>query len=292
MENLEEAMKRAAEIAQLVPENLQEAAFNRALDRLLEDDGAQEREPKKTTVRKPTSKNQATKTDDAGLGLLEQINRTQYPDVGVTERVADRALKVLFLALHDFSIDGLTSSQITDVLSKKLRLPVKKSAVHMALTREKKTVDMREDGQGQTTFHIMEPGEKYLKRLANGEISATKPAKSGMKKSRAKKKDVGSDNPHQSRKAAPTGKPAKAGSKASSATGKRKVGVMAAMSQIFDKGFFAQERTISAIVQKMKLDQGRTFKSNEVSPVLLRWLRTDKVERKKNEDGQYEYKQL
>jgi hypothetical protein len=73
-ETLKDAFKRAAEIAEVVPATMQEAAFHRALDQIL---GGGE------LVRQTTSRGAGTaKTEDAASGadpakqLIEGINRT------------------------------------------------------------------------------------------------------------------------------------------------------------------------------------------------------------------------
>jgi hypothetical protein len=288
MDKLEEAMQRAAQIAKAVPDNLQEAAFNRALDALLGGEQTKEHREQKATHTKPKNgKRVATNLDSDRGKALGEINRTQYPDVGATKRVADRALKVLQLALDDLGIDGLSASEIADVLSLRFRLPVKKNAVHMALTRETETVDFSTNAEGAIIFRIMEPGESYLERLRAGELN--KGAKSGSS-SKPRKKKASARNTGPTTAGNAKEKPS-AAKKATgrSGSGKGSPGVGAALEQLFGNGFFDKARTIGAVVGQIDHDLGRSFKSNELSPVLLRWLRSGKVKRQKNADGQYEY---
>src|SRR5947207_1275582 len=100
------AFVQAAELAKNVPRHLQEIAFNRALDHLL---GSA---PKV----KPAASNDSStgaRASETENKFLAGIDRTKYPDVGSTPRVADRALRVLHLANQDHGVDGLTAQEIS-----------------------------------------------------------------------------------------------------------------------------------------------------------------------------------
>ncbi len=59
--------------------------------------------------------------------------------------------------------------------------------------------------------------------------------------------------------------------------------------RLLDEGFFSKPQTISAITKHTSERLGRRLKANECSPTLLRLLRSGKLTRSKNKDGQYEY---
>lgn len=88
--------------------------------------------------------------------------------------------------------------------------------------------------------------------------------------------------------AAPAASPAAAAAppKRASRGGK---GSFAIVSALVDDGFFKTPQTIGSIVDHCGTTKGHHFKANEVSPVLLRLLRDDKLTREKNSEGQYEY---
>ena len=68
-------------------------------------------------------------------------------------------------------------------------------------------------------------------------------------------------------------------------------GPYAMITQLLGDGFFKTPRTIGNIVAHCKTSKGHHYKANECSPSLLRLLRDQKLTRKKNKDGQYEYTQ-
>lgn len=68
-------------------------------------------------------------------------------------------------------------------------------------------------------------------------------------------------------------------------------GAYAMITQLLGDGFFKTPRTISDIVAHCGTSKGHHYKANECSPSLLRLLRDEKLTRKKNKEGQYEYSQ-
>ncbi len=101
--DLKEIFKQASEIAQQVPEAMQEAAFNRALD-LLTDAPEAEEGPKQKRDRSSSKDSDHVSVDE----LLQRIDSTQHPGVRSATKVLDRSLMILQIALNDHSIDGLT----------------------------------------------------------------------------------------------------------------------------------------------------------------------------------------
>lgn len=78
--------------------------------------------------------------------------------------------------------------------------------------------------------------------------------------------------------------PARRSSRTSASSG-------ALISDLLSSGFFKTPQTISKIVEHCARTRGHHFKASQCSPVLLRLVRDRKLERHKNKDGQYEYKQ-
>ena len=107
--DLKELFKQAAEIAKQVPESMQEAAFNRAVDLLTEGIPASDKTttPKKATMRRASQKTGDSAStapppaDDPLSELLGSIDSTQHPGIGAASKVLDRSLMVLQIALHD-----------------------------------------------------------------------------------------------------------------------------------------------------------------------------------------------
>ncbi len=285
MADLDKIFAEAAEIAKKLPENLQESAFNRALDELLAQTDHKPPAKKKAASRKqvPSKTNpgaEARKSEN----FLDAINRTNYPDIGDTDRVADRALKVLQLANDDLGIDGLTASQIAEILTKKFRLTANANGINMALQRESQTVDVRTGEDGKNIFHIMAPGEDYLEKLRSGEIEprARRSSKAATKKAVSKK----TKKKTATRKKASNGKGA---GKKTNKSGSKSLGPKAAISKLIDAGFFKNPRQISEIQEELKHNKGHTYSIQELSPTLLRCVRSETLSRSRSESGQYEY---
>jgi hypothetical protein len=68
-------------------------------------------------------------------------------------------------------------------------------------------------------------------------------------------------------------------------------GAFAMINQLLNDGFFKSPQSIGAIVSHCGTSKGHHYKANECSPGLLRLLRDNKLTRKKNKEGQYEYTQ-
>ena len=146
--NLKDLFKQAADIAKDVPESMQEAAFNRALDFLLGlgSSGA----AGKKRVAAPTRRTQGSQEspDDEVDTLLQQLDRTAHPKILDAPRVLDRSLALLRIARDEFSIDGLSAPQIARVLTEKFRFRTSRQAVTQALATAIDKVDrVLEDGE-------------------------------------------------------------------------------------------------------------------------------------------------
>lgn len=278
MSDLDKTFAEAAEIAKKLPENLQEAAFNRALDELL--NGSARKSSAKSRgssrhVAKP--KPNSNEVEIEPNHLLADIDSTRYQDIGDTGRVADQALKVLQLARQDHGVDGLTASQIFEILTQKFRLPVKKNAVLMALRREPKTVDVKPGPNGQI-FRIMAPGDDYLENLRASGAEKQTHHKGGTVKKKAKK-------PAGEKKAASKKKASEKTAKPKSVT----LGPKAAIGKLITVGFFDSPRQISEVQEELKHNRGHTFSVQDLSPALLRYVRDEALSRSRNDSGQYEY---
>lgn len=267
--NTEKAFLEAAEIAKKLPKNLQETAFNRALDHLL---GRAAKKETRGATEDTRDSGERTRESE----LLASIDRTKHPDIGVTDRVADRALKVLHLANEDYGVDGLTAQTISAILTQKFRLPVTANAVNTALDRETDTVNVRQEG-GVKTFHIMAPGEEYLRRLRSGEVGGQRRRVRKAALIRARKKS-GDERPGKAVKAEGTARKKHT-----------RPGPKAAVSNLVGGGFFTSPRTISAVQDELKHSRGHTYSLQELAPALVRSLRDGALSRTRNAQGQYEY---
>lgn len=274
-------VKQAAEAAKHAPKHLQEAAFHKAFEALVRAEQADTERPSPTKVRSraATPRNRQPTDDPSSDHSLDQLDRTAHADINHNETVLVNCLRLLRAAKDDLGIDGLTASQIAKVLVEKFRCSVARQSVGRALNSAGRYVNRHTDGN-LVVFKIMAPGDQYLSTL--GSVGEDTGAVAVKKKTKSKRRA----------KKAPTSRAKTASSKQ---TGKKKasrraVGPATAMSQLYDEKFYSSPRTIAATINKLKHDLGRTFKPNELSPVLLRWLRSGKLSRSKNSDNQYEYK--
>lgn len=167
--DLKELFRQAAEIAQQVPEAMQAAAFNRAVD-LLTGTVAD------ATARRPFRKASGRGSAKASLGkppdvddttveaLMEQIDSTQHPGVRSSSTVLDRSLMILQIARKEHNIDGLAPSEIARILTDKFRVNTTDAAVRMALGKVTNLVNRVQRGKG-FIYRIMGPGEEHLANL-------------------------------------------------------------------------------------------------------------------------------
>jgi hypothetical protein len=277
-EKLKEAFKRAADVAAVVPETMQEAAFHRALDQIL--GGGEEPAARSQGGRRRGERaaEKAVATDPAKQ-LIDEINRTAYPEIASATKVRDRALAVLRLAKRDFEIDGLTAPEIAKVLTNKFRQRTSRQAVTQALGAAHAMVDTRTRGR-TTVYRIMQKGEDHLDRGGDQDRASETGQVASTRRRRRKPKP---------------GRRAKAGAKTSGqklATTRttRRRGPKTALGELIDEGFFSQARTINDAQEQLRHKKGIRFTLQELSPAFVRLLRDGRLDRDRNASGQYEYR--
>jgi hypothetical protein len=276
-DDVSKMVKQAAEAAKLAPKHLQEAAFNKAFDALV---GGSTRQadipqpPRKQRGSRTKKESPDPKENDVG-NSLEGLDRTAHTDINHNDSALNNSLRLILAVKQDMDIDGLTATQIAKVLVDKFRCRITQQAVSMALNRAGRYVNRHKEGN-LVIFRIMAPGEEYL---AKSREKPEEVAPASRTLDRSKKK---TSKTKAKKKAAKT---------ITKRTGTRSVGSFAAVNQLYEAGFFSSARRIGNIIDHLKHQHGRTLKGNEISPALLRHLRTDKLTRKKNADNQYEYQQ-
>jgi hypothetical protein len=72
------------------------------------------------------------------------------------------------------------------------------------------------------------------------------------------------------------------------ARGGRK-GAVTILDELISEGFFKENRAIKDIIEEARSQKARTFKANELSGPLTRFVRDERLSRQKNTDGQFEY---
>ena len=285
--DLKELFKQASEIAQQVPESMQEAAFNRAIDLLTGGTTPEpviERTTSKTGSRKPKPKQTDVAEDSSTSNdLLTAIDSTQHPGVTSANKVLDRSLMILQIALTEHKVDGLTPSGIAKVLTDKFRIGTTKAAVSMALGKATTLVNRVPSGPGYL-YRIMKPGEEYLAHLGETEKApSSPPKKNGSKKKPPEKvhssKKKTSDNINK------TDKRNKCSTQKAGA-----VGPKTAVTNLINTGFFSKGRTGPEVQAFLKNKRGFNFGTDQLRLAMLRLVRDEKLDRDENAEGQYEYK--
>lgn len=272
--DMKELFKEAAEIAQAVPESMQEAAFNRALDLLTsstssvsQNDTARKQSKRNPPLAKKEKK--ATEEVDDEANLICAINSTQHPGVRAASKILDRALMVLQIAMDDHGIDGLPPSTISQILTDKFRIKTTASAVSMALGRVTDLVDRQPQGNG-FIYRIMGPGIDHLAHL--GESPKQPPPKKTKNKSITQQKEK---------------------KKKTKVSPKKKSGARpgpgAMVKQLAAEGFFKKPKAIQDIINYCQAEMAYSYKSTDLSVTMTRALRNKLLKRQKNADNQYEY---
>jgi hypothetical protein len=298
--DLKELFKQASEIAKQVPENMQEAAFNRAIDLLTNgfgyaaavgggsnqnSAGSQLQQPQRKTLTGP--KDPKSSVD----GLIASINSTEHPGIRSATKVLDRSLMVMQIALADHGVDGLTPADISRILTDKFRIATSRAAVSMALGSATGLVDRVPEGQG-FLYRIMEPGQTYLANLTQPEMvnkvaPAIKKRSSSTRRTKATQPSDGADpTPTSARKESKT--PA---TKPQSRAAGKGLSPKSAILGLIGDGFFNEARTAPRVQTQLRTRKGYNIGAAPLSVAMLRLVRDASLEREENADGQYEYRQ-
>jgi hypothetical protein len=276
-----EITKQAAEIAKGVPENLQEAAFNRAFEALSETGGAptQRKRPEGNTQRRRARgrKPAITAKDDSANAadvLVTGLNRTAHPEITGASVNLDRALHILRVAERDFQIDGLTATQIAKVLTEKFRHSTSHQAIRQALNAAGNYVDYVPQASGGAIYRLMALGEKYLDAGGAAGTSDSKAERSRRTKPRRRTPS----------KPKPAKEPDGSSSRKRFAQGPKPM-----VEELIGEDFFASPKTISDIKNRLRDKKGVSFKAGDLSPTLVRLLRHKSLDRERNDSNQFEY---
>ncbi len=190
--DLKELFKQASEIAAQVPENMQEAAFNRALDLLTNSQQGQTSEEgsvkQKPASNRKSSAKKDTQDQSDNYSVLSSIDTTQHPGIKAATKALDRALMILQIARTEFDIDGLSNTEIAKVLTEKFRIRTSKDAVGMALSGATDLVNRTKQGQ-KYIYQIMGSGEDHLAHLGESE-ETTSNSKTAKKKATKRQKST------------------------------------------------------------------------------------------------------
>ena len=166
---LEELFKQASQIAQQVPENMQEAAFNRALDFLTEGLTFSQNQITNendiiNAINSTAETLQTENNDTHSIDILSTVEPSKYPNISASSKVLDRSLFVLQIAYKEYSVDGLTPGNIAQILTKGFNISTKSTAICNALDLAPSLARRISDGS-RFIYKIMQAGEDYLMNL-------------------------------------------------------------------------------------------------------------------------------
>lgn len=282
--DLKELFKQAAEIAEQVPESMQEAAFNRAIDLLsgtsssasVEIDQSSEKVKRSNTSPKvkAKSKKSAEKDSSEANDLMSLIDSTQHPGVTSATPILEKSLMILQIALREHDIDGLTPAEIADVLTEKFRISTRSAAVSNALGLATTLVNRTKQGAGYM-YKIMGPGEEHLAHYSENSKETTPRTQKAKTTKKAPKK-----KPTKAKKTTTKSKAKKTSSKVSPTS---------AIKDLIEGGFFVESKTGPEVQAHLKSKRGFNFETDHLRMTMLRLVRAGKLERDENAEGQYEY---
>lgn len=299
-DKLKELFARAAEIASVVPESMQEAAFHRALDALQTEAGEKATDTNSPESKRPRRAAPARKSgstaDDAGadgdvVKSFHSLIRDRASGVDAEDTALGKAMALLRVAHDEFGVDGMTSPQIAVVLTEKFRWKVTRQSIGRALDGAGRMVDRSTDGRAYT-YRLMAEGEKWLDTSPLNRASSTASSGSGRPISRHVAKGTSKKTTKKAAKGPSAQRPEKTGSGNSAKSTKRpsgRVGPKAAIEGLITDGYFSTPRTMAEIRNVIEERTARKFKPTDLSPTLVRLLRGGALSRSKNSDGQYEY---
>lgn len=291
-------IKEATEAVKDVPDDLRPVAFQKAFDALADEQGGggATGTPPAAKGRRSTSRDSKKQTPqvskDSNRSQVDRLDRTSHPNITQNATALANSLRVLQAAHDELDIDGLSASDIAQVLTNEFRCRITRQAVSHALNGAGRFVNRHKEGNS-VIFKIMSGGEEHLSALDSGTVS--EPAKSTKKKSKSPKKTKAtkktasstSSSDGKTTKETTTKKKAKAkGAKKSSS----RPGPKAALQNLIGNGYFAEPRLISEIIEHLRHSTGHTYKPTDMSSTLLRLLRENALTRTQNSDNQYEYK--
>lgn len=172
---LKDILRRAAELASAVPEPLREAAFKSAFDALMgttsrSGGGTSKSVGSPSSTKRQRGGERSDDSDDEFLKLIQDIDRTAYPEIKQAKKALDLALIVLHAASKDLNVEWVTSKGIAAALKEKFRLPTNERAIYMALDRAGDKVD-RATRDGKVYFRLMGPGEDYVATIGTKEVA-------------------------------------------------------------------------------------------------------------------------
>lgn len=275
---------------------MQDAAFHRALDELLEDQSGDESAPRRrSAARKQPVKRRRDAPAETPAAKGTRADRLvrdlgAHPQIRAARTVADQALWILRIARDEHDLDGLSAPDLARVLKEKFRISATPQGVRQGLDRVAGDYVTRDTGGSSVVYKIMARGEDHLDSAATEDGEQPNKARAGGGKTK-RRRSTGKRNSKQTKgngNGPPeTGRP---GGRRSGRSRSGRPSAAASLSQLTNDGFFGEARTIGEVRAHLE-QKGYRYKPSELSPGLLRLVRDGTLARNKNDAGHYDYQQ-
>src|SRR3989338_9685882 len=171
---MEKSLKEKLEEAQKSVEGLNEPfktmAFEKILNQLI--NGAKT-DPKKSSakpqnkIKKQNKKGDKKRIDEETQEIISSLNRNEYPLIKYLEKSMDLSLYLL-MEMQKRGYDGLSPSQISEILNSVFRKNVKQPAIAMSLLKADEythRIPFIYQGGQSFKYKLMEKGEEYVKKI-------------------------------------------------------------------------------------------------------------------------------
>lgn len=252
---------------------------------------------KKSTGRNPTSVPQrdTPSIDHAAIAnLTRSCEEAELLEARVLDKTAleNKVLLPLFIAhKHVGEHVTLTSGDVNKI-TKQLGIPVDQAAASRCLGGSSLVMgdSVRKKGR-PVGYKLNRRGVKHFESLLSAEEPTVEPPAVRRPSPRGKREKVkasamskDSSTPAAVQRRAPS-------ARTSGTPANGRPGPAVLVDQLIRDGFFKSNRTISQILDHAKAVLARSYERTDLSPALTRALRAKKLQRARNNEGQYEYRQ-
>ena len=248
--------KEAAAIAKVVPEELREAAFNRALDRLMGEEGRNAGKRRRVDE-EPSAPKRPFERPFSALAETAHV-----------ETILEKSVEVLNLATGTLGIEAMTAEQIAEMLDEKFGIVTSNEMVARVLENTDGLVRRVREGGG-AVYRLIRP-VPAKKRTAGKRKTASKAKTKARAKGKTRAKAAGR-------------------AKAGGDDGESGQDGAQLLLGLAGKGFLATARTTGEIILFLQR-KGFEITARELTPLLIRLLKAGLLARDGTGRGRYKYR--
>lgn len=168
--DLKEKLEEAQKSVEGLTEPFKTLAFEKILNKLIHGVGTVSlKSPTKIPrkMKKQNKKGDKKKIDEETKEIIFALNRTEYPLIKNLDKSLDLSLYLL-MEMQKKGYDGLSPSQISEILNGVFRKNIKQPAVSMALLKADEythRIPFIYQGGQSFKYKLMEKGEEYIKKI-------------------------------------------------------------------------------------------------------------------------------